>query len=67
MATTYRVSGMTCGGCARSVEMAITAAAPGAKVRVDLSAARVIVDGVADSAVVEKAVTDAGFTYGGVA
>ena len=35
---TYRVNGMTCGGCANAVTRAIKAAAPAADVKVDLSA-----------------------------
>ncbi|MGE5506380.1 MAG: heavy-metal-associated domain-containing protein [Actinomycetota bacterium] len=66
MAKTYSVKGMTCGGCAGSVERAIKEAAPGAKVTVDLAKAAVTVDGATD-AQVEKAVEDAGFTYGGAA
>ncbi|MFN3076432.1 MAG: heavy-metal-associated domain-containing protein [Alphaproteobacteria bacterium] len=67
MKKAHLVAGMTCGGCARSVEAAIKAAAPGAEVQVDLAAARVMVDNVADDAVVRGAVTDAGFTYIGLA
>lgn len=64
--TTYRVSGMTCGGCARSVESAIKAEAPEAKVTVDLGTASVSVDG-ASEAQVKKAVDEAGFTFQGAA
>lgn len=66
MATTYRVTGMTCGGCAKSVETAIRAAAPGASVSVDLAAKAVTVEG-ASAAQVRQAVDDAGFTYEGTA
>lgn len=61
---TYRVSGMTCGGCARSVESAIKAEAPDAKVTVDLGTASVTVDG-ASEAQVKKAVDEAGFGFQG--
>lgn len=67
MPKTYRVGGMTCGGCARSVETAIKGALPGAGVQVDLAAGKVTVDGPADDQAVERAVTDAGFAYGGTA
>ncbi|MBW7849033.1 MAG: heavy-metal-associated domain-containing protein [Rhodospirillales bacterium] len=67
MSKTYRVTGMTCGGCARSVESAIKAAVPGAKVTVDVAAGRVTVDGSADETIVAKAVDDAGFTFAGAA
>ena len=42
---TYRVSGMTCGGCVRAVTNAIKAAVPSARVDVDLAAGKVTVDG----------------------
>jgi copper chaperone len=66
MAQTYRVTGMTCGGCARSVEAAIKMAAPGARVSVDLDAKAVTVEGV-DEEMVEEAVEGAGFTFEGAA
>ena len=66
MATTYTVTGMTCGGCARSVEAAITAVAAEAKVTIDLTKAAVTVDG-ATEAQVKQAVDDAGFGFQGKA
>lgn len=66
MAKTYRVTGMTCGGCAKSVETAIKAAAPGASVVVDLAGQKVTVDGASDDQV-RQAVDDAGFGFDGVA
>ncbi|CAA7614584.1 Copper chaperone [Candidatus Terasakiella magnetica] len=66
MATTYRVTGMTCGGCARSVESAIKAVAADAKVTIDVAKAAVTVDG-ASEALVKQAVDDAGFGFEGVA
>ncbi len=36
MSKTYKVEGMSCGGCSSSVEQAIKAAAPGAAVEVQL-------------------------------
>ncbi len=71
MARTYRVDGMTCGGCAASVERAIKAAVPGASVSVDLGKKAVTVDGATDEATddgrIRQAVEAAGFTYEGVA
>ncbi|CAA7626117.1 heavy-metal-associated domain-containing protein [Magnetospirillum sp. SS-4] len=64
MATTYHVTGMTCGGCARSVEAAIKAIAADAKVEVDLGKAAVTVDG-ASEAEVRTAVDEAGFGFQG--
>lgn len=64
MATTYRVTGMTCGGCARAVESAIKAVAPAASVTVDLAVAAITVDG-ATTEQVKQAVDDAGFGFEG--
>ncbi len=66
MAKTYKVGGMTCGGCVRSVENAIRAAAPDAKVNVDLAGGKVTVEG-ADEQAVAAAVDDAGFDFQGAA
>lgn len=66
MSTTYKVSGMTCGGCARSVEQAIKAEAPAASVTIDLGTATVTVDG-AEEVLVKKAVDGAGFDFQGMA
>ncbi len=67
MTTTYRVLGMTCGGCAKSVTNAIKAISGDGEVEVDLEAKTVSVAGAADAAAVEKAVTDAGFEFAGTA
>lgn len=66
MAKTYRVNGMSCGGCAASVTRAILGAAPGADVQVNLEARTVSVGG-ADDATVQKAVVDAGYEFVGAA
>lgn len=65
MPKVYKVSGMTCGGCARSVENAIKTVAPGALVTVDLPNGRVIVDGASSETALAQAVDDAGFTFEG--
>jgi copper chaperone len=65
MSKTYSVAGMTCGGCARSVEQAIKGLKSDAVVTVDVSTGRVTVNNGPDDAAVEKAVDDAGFTFGG--
>ena len=65
--TTYRVSGMTCDGCVRSVTKAVTLALPQAKVKVDLEKGLVTVDGAADAARVAAAVEGAGFVFEGAA
>ena len=65
MSRTYRVSGMTCQGCVNAVTNAITAAAPGAEVAVDLAGGTVTIGRLEDEAVIRQAVEDAGFEYGG--
>ena len=67
MTKTYRVSGMTCEGCARAVTNAIKAAAPAADVNVDLEGKTVTVEGFDDAAAIARAVDDAGFAFGGPA
>jgi len=66
MSDTYKVLGMTCGGCAKSVTNAIQAAAPGSEVDVNLEAKSVSVSG-ADENTVKQAVEDAGFEFAGAA
>lgn len=67
MSKTYTVTGMTCGGCARSVENAIKALKPESEITIDVSTARVTVANGPEDAAVKTAVEDAGFTYGGLA
>ncbi|NQU58196.1 MAG: heavy-metal-associated domain-containing protein [Rhodospirillales bacterium] len=67
MPATYSVLGMTCQGCANSVSNAITAAAPGAEISVDLDEKQVTVTGCDDQAVIAQAVDDAGFEFAGPA
>ena len=52
---------MTCGHCRASVERAVAAAAPGARVSVDLEARTAEVEGAPDEARVLAAVRAAGF------
>lgn len=63
MKKSYRVDGMTCGGCAASVTKAIQALQPEAKVDVDIEAKTLTVDGLDDETAVQGAVTDAGFKF----
>lgn len=65
MSRTYRVSGMTCEGCVRSVTNAIRQRLPDAAVQVDLGKGIVRVDGVDDDREVREAVDEAGFDFGG--
>ena len=67
MSRTYRVKGMSCAGCARSVGNAIRRHAPRAEVSVDLDRGLVIVGGEAGEAAVRDAVTEAGFEFAGAA
>lgn len=64
--TTYKVTGMTCGGCARSVENAIRAVAPDAAIQIDQPNGLVVVSG-ATEAQIAKAVDEAGFDFAGKA
>jgi len=66
MSEQYKVLGMTCGGCAKSVTNAIQDAAPGADVVVDLDGKSITVNGV-DEPTVKQAVEDAGFEFSGAA
>lgn len=63
MTRTYRVTGMTCEGCVRSVERAIARVAPEARVSVDLATGRVSVENGPEEALVASAVTEAGFGF----
>jgi len=65
MEVSYRVSGMTCGGCARSVTNAILRSAPSVEVEVDVATGRVRVKGEHDEQRVREAVEDAGFGFDG--
>jgi len=67
MTDAYKVIGMTCGGCARSVSNAIVKAAPSAAVTVDLAAGTIIVAGGVPPETVQQAVEAAGFDFGGAA
>ena len=64
MKPTYRVNGMTCGGCAQALRRAIAQAAPSAKIEVDLEAGTAQVEGL-DAEAVERAVQQAGFEFAG--
>ena len=65
MTAKYKVSGMTCGGCARSVTNAITARSSSAKVEVDLPTGVVTIDGDLSEDTVKDAVEGAGFDFEG--
>ena len=67
MKTTYRVNGMTCGGCAGAVTRKIETLKAGEPIRVDvdLGAGTVSVEGTADEAAIGAAVSEAGFEFAG--
>jgi copper chaperone len=62
-----KVAGMTCGGCVKSVERAVAAAAPGAQVSVDLTSGQVAIDGPAAKQAIVAAIEDAGYNVIGEA
>jgi copper chaperone len=65
MKKTYRVGGVTCGGCVAAVTRAIERLDPKAQVSVDLASGRVSVDGAVTRDAVQAAVEEAGFRFEG--
>jgi len=63
----YTVSGMTCGGCAKSVTRAIQAAVKDVEVAVEWEQSSVVVTGEHTPAAIKQAVEAAGFAYEGTA
>ncbi|CAB3631480.1 heavy-metal-associated domain-containing protein [Achromobacter sp. SIMBA_011] len=61
MSIEFQVPDMTCGHCVKTITGAVTAAAPGASVAVDLPAHRVTVTGTDQADKVEAAIRDAGY------
>ena len=61
MSIEFQVPDMTCGHCVKTITGAVTQAAPGATVTVDLPSHRVIVTGAGDAAAIEAAIRDAGY------
>lgn len=59
--TAFKVEKMSCDHCAKRVTQAVQKVEPTAKVTVDLKAARVDVDKVADAAKIAAAITAAGY------
>ncbi|MCA3263666.1 MAG: heavy-metal-associated domain-containing protein [Telmatospirillum sp.] len=60
----YRVTGMTCAGCARAMTRALTAQGASAPAEIDLAQGRVTVAGL-DDRQVQAAAEAAGFVYVG--
>ncbi|AOK60364.1 heavy-metal-associated domain-containing protein [Burkholderia ubonensis] len=57
----FEVQDMTCGGCANAITRAVTAADPGAKLDIDVSAKTVKVDSTQSAASVQAIIEAAGF------
>jgi|TARA_B100001964_G_C14123407_1_gene549386 copper chaperone len=64
MSKTYKVSGMTCEGCAKALINAIKGVAPDAIVKVDLESDHISIEGLDDTSAIAAAVDDAGFEFG---
>lgn len=60
-AQTYRVEGMTCGGCVRHVDKALRAVAGVTEVAVDLAQGTVTVSGTAPFSALAAQVDEAGY------
>ena len=63
--TTYRVTGMTCGGCARSMTRALEQALPTQETTVSHADDSITVRGAHDPEEVARAVAAAGFQFEG--
>jgi copper chaperone len=63
MSTTYRIQGMTCGGCARHVEKALRAVAGVTDVSMDVAAGTATVQGEALEDALAASVTSAGYQF----
>ena len=61
MSIEFQVLDMTCGHCVKTITGAVTAAAPGASVAVDLPTHRVTISGTDQADEVEAAIRDAGY------
>ena len=61
MSIEFQVLDMTCGHCVKTITGAVTAAAPGASVAVDLPTHRVTISDTDQADKVEAAIRDAGY------
>lgn len=59
--TTYKIEGMTCGGCARHVEKALKGVAGVTAVAMDVARGTATVEGEAAQEVLAASVADAGY------
>jgi copper chaperone len=64
MSGTYKIEGMTCDGCVRSLTRAIQAVKADAELSIDLEAGTLSIQNL-DEAQVSQAVEDAGFDFAG--
>jgi len=62
---TYKIEGMTCGGCVNAVTKALEAALEGVQVEVKLATHEVCIDGEHDPKLVAEVVGNAGFDFVG--
>ena len=65
--STYKIEGMTCEGCVKSVTRSLQTALPDAKVEVILASKQVRIEGDHDPEKVERCIEEAGFDFGGAA
>lgn len=59
--TTYRVNGMTCGHCAKTVETAARTVTGVSGARVELKAGTLTIEGNADKSALQAAVAESGY------
>lgn len=62
---TYKISGMDCMGCVKSITRSIKGFAPEAEVNVELESGLVTVDGAISADQIEAAAKQSGFTFEG--
>jgi len=62
---TYRVSGMTCGGCAKHVEKALRAVPGVTGVAVDVATGTATIEGAASQEALSASVAEAGYELSG--
>ena len=58
----FRVEGMTCGHCEQAVARAVESVDPAARVTVDRTADRVVVESAADANAMQRAIEAEGYT-----
>ncbi len=63
--TTYKVQGMTCGGCVGSLTRALGEALGNNKIEVKLEGGLVQIEGTHDAKLVAQVVQNAGFDFAG--